>query len=490
MKKNYLAFDLGASSGRAIQGTLEDGKLTLTELHRFDNVPVQAGAHLYWNLLGIFNELKIGMRAYANQVKEPLAGMGIDTWGVDFGLLDKNDELLSNPINYRDDQTDGMMEKVFSRISKQDIYRNTGIAFMKFNTIYQLAGMLDRQSEALKAARTLLFMPDLLVWMMTGRKGTEYTIASTSQLLDVGSRQLSQTILESLGLSGSLFAPMEQPGTPRGTLLPAIGEETLLGEVPVYAVAGHDTASAVVAVPAEGSNHAYLSSGTWSLMGIENDEPVVSDDSLAWNFTNEGGAFGKYRILRNIMGLWIIQECRREWNREGGVKLGFDQLTREAAEAQPFKALINPDDDRFFAPGNMVEKIIDFCKETSQPLPETKGETVRCVLESLALRYRWCMERLESLSGKSLDRLHIVGGGIQNKLLCQLSANAIGRPVIAGPVEATAIGNILMQAVGDGTLGSLSQAREVVRNSFAPETYEPMEREQWEAAYERFMKLL
>ncbi|NLG38023.1 MAG: rhamnulokinase [Clostridiales bacterium] len=488
MAKNYLAFDLGASSGRAILGTLNDGKLSLRELHRFENVPVKIGAHLYWDTPGIFNELKNGLRAYARLDAGPLSGVGIDTWGVDFGLLDHNDELIGNPIHYRDDQTDGMMEKVFERISRREIYRTTGIAFMRINTLYQLAGMKERGSVSLANASTLLFMPDLLAWMLTGKKGTEYTIASTSQLLDVEGLAVSAPILKALGIPESLFSPIVQPGTLRGPLLQSIAEETLVGDVPVYAVAGHDTASAVVAVPAEGSRHAYLSSGTWSLMGIENDAPVVSDDSLEWNFTNEGGAFGKYRILRNIMGLWIIQECRREWSRQGE-KVSFDALTQQAAEALPFKALINPDDDRFFAPGDMPGKVREYCRETGQSVPETRGEIVRCVLESLALRYRWCMERLERLSGQSLDRLHIVGGGIQNRLLCQLSASAIGRPVIAGPIEATAIGNILMQAAADGELSGLAEIRETVRRSFAPETYHPNDKPAWDAAYERFLEI-
>lgn len=483
--KRYLAFDLGASNGRGILGTLDGHVLTLQEINRFENAAVKVGDYLYWDVLYLFNQIKTGIRTYALDHKQPLDGIGIDTWGVDYGFLDAHGELLSNPYNYRDGQTDGMMEAAFERISREDIFRHTGLAFMKFNTLYQLLALKLRNASGLKQAQSMLFMPDLLGWMLTGEKTVEYTVASTSQMLDVNTRTWSQEVLKALELPTQMLGEVRQPGRLLGHLRPEIQAETQL-DAPVYTVAGHDTASAVVAVPATGHNHAYLSSGTWSLMGIETTTPIATPEMLEGNFTNEGGVFGTYRILKNIMGLWIVQEVRRAF-KERGQTYSFAELADMAAASPSLVSFIDPDAEDFFAPGNMPEKVQAYCQRTGQAVPQTPGEINCCVLQSLAMRYRWCMERLEKLSGQPLDTLHIVGGGCQNALLNQMTANAIGRPVVCGPVEATAIGNLLMQAVGDGVLSGLEEAREVVRASFDLITYKPEDTELWNQAYERFL---
>ncbi|MFS8501841.1 MAG: rhamnulokinase [Caldicoprobacter sp.] len=486
---NLLAFDFGASSGRAILGRFDGKKLSIEEIHRFSNDPVKIREHTYWDILRLFWEIKQGLLKFAHNVDGQLSSIGIDTWGVDFGLLDSSGELLGNPYHYRDSQTEGMMEKAFAVVPKEQIYNYTGIAFQKFNTIYQLLALKERNSPILEKADTLLLMPDLLAYFLTGEKSTEYTNASTSQLVEARSRTWCTELMKALGLPDNIFTTIQQPGTVRGNISPSIAEELNIGRVPVVAVATHDTGSAVVAVPAIEEDYVYLSSGTWSLMGVEVKEPIINEQALQWNYTNEGGAENTYRFLKNIMGLWIIQECKRVWDRQGEV-YSFAQLEEMARNSQPFKAFIDPDCDDFYAPSNMPQAIQNFCSRTGQEVPQTKGEILRCVYESLALKYRWTIERLEKILKKPLKVLHIVGGGTKDKLLNQFTANAINKPVICGPTEATAIGNLMMQAKALGEVSNLHEIRQVIRDSFPTVDYLPQDVEVWDEAYERFLKVL
>ena len=488
MYQNYLAIDLGAESGRTILGTLSDNKLVLSETHRFPNGPVRLPDGLHWDVLRLWTEIKAGIaNAVASGTK--LSSLGVDTWGVDFALLDQNGTLLGNPYHYRDTRTDGMLEDAFRKIPKKEIFANTGVQFLQFNSLFQLLAMVREKSPLLEIAQTFVTIPDLLNYWLCGEITNEFTNATTTQCLDPVKQDWSQPVLESLGIPTHLFGSVTAPGTPIGTLLPDIAEEIGAGDVKVVLPACHDTGSAVVAVPAQNQDFAWISSGTWSIMGAEVKEPALGEKALAYNFTNEGGVFDTWRLSKNIMGLWIVQECRREWGRQGQDH-SYDEMTRLAAESEAFLAVINPDDDVFFHPGDMPERIRGYCQKTGQPVPQTKGEVLRVALESLALKYRWVLERTEELSGKQLDPFHITGGGTKNRLLNQFTADAIGRTVVTGPVEATAIGNVLMQAIGLGHLGSLAEARAVVRNSFEVEEYHPGNREGWDEAYEKLLNLL
>jgi len=486
---NLLAFDFGASSGRAILGRFDGKKLSIEEMHRFSNDPVKIGGHTYWDVLRLFWETKQGLLKFVHNVDGELSSIGIDTWGVDFGLLDSSGELLGNPYHYRDGQTEGMMEKAFAVIPKERIYGYTGIAFQKFNTIYQLLALKERNSPILEKADTLLFMPDLLAYFLTGEKCTEYTEASTGQLVEARSRTWCTELIRALGLPDNIFTGIQQPGTIRGNISSSISEELNTSRVPVVAVATHDTGSAVVAVPAVEEDYVYLSSGTWSLMGVEVKEPIINEQALQWNYTNEGGAENTYRFLKNIMGLWIIQECKRVWDRQGAV-YSFAQLEEMARNSQPFKMFIDPDHDDFYAPSNMPQAIQNYCERTGQEVPQTKGEILRCVYESLAMKYRWTIERLERILNRPLKVLHIVGGGTRDKLLNQFTANAINKPVICGPTEATAIGNLMMQAKALGEVANLQEIRQVIGASFPTEDYMPQDVEAWDEAYERFLKVI
>jgi len=487
--RNYLAIDLGAESGRTMLGTLDDGKLTLTETHRFPNGPVRLPDGIHWDVLQLWTEIKEGIAATIAKGSAELSGLGLDTWGVDFALLDCNGSLLGNPFHYRDARTDGMLDEAFRHMPKDELFANTGIQFMQLNTLYQLLAMVSAKSPILDIAKTFVTVPDLLNYWLSGEITNEFTNATTTQCFDPIKRDWSRPVLEALEIPTHLFGPVTAPGVPIGILLPEVAEETGAGKVKVMLPACHDTGSAVVAVPARNEDFAWLSSGTWSIMGAEVREPSVGPKALEYNFTNEGGVFGTWRLSKNIMGLWLAQECRREWGRQGQ-DLSYDEMTRLAAESDPFLAVINPDDDGFFHPGDMPERIRQFCKQTNQHVPQNKGEVLRVALESLALKYRWVLERTEELSGKRLDPIHIIGGGTKNRLLNQLTADATNRTVVTGPVEATAIGNVLMQAIGLGHLSSLAEAREVVRNSFEVEEYQPGNREGWDEAYEKLLKLL
>ncbi len=478
--RDYLAFDLGASSGRAILGRFDGKRITLEEKHRFANGPVEVNGRLYWNALSLFQELKTGL----DKAGSTVASFGIDTWGVDYGIVSGNNTLVAMPAHYRDSRTDGMMELADQIAGNRAIYNSTGTAFMKFNTLYQLLAA-SRMGE-LPSSGKLLFMPDLLRWMLTGQAGCEYSIASTSQLMNAASRDWDRVLIAKLGLPDDLFQPIEMPGAARGSLHRQLAEELGLGHVAAVAVAGHDTASAVAAVPSRGQTYAYLSSGTWSLMGFLSKTPVISSKSQAWNYTNEGGADGNYRVLNNIMGLWILQECLRQWKHDDPT-LDFVKLVRLGEQEKPLASLINPDDGLFYTPGDMPGRVRDWCRNTNQTVPETVGAVTRCVLESLALKYRWGMACIEVLTGSRPEVLHIVGGGSQNRMLNRFTADALGMPVVCGPVEATAVGNLLTQAIALGDLSGFDELRQVVRASFDLEEVLPQGGAMWDDAYGRFL---
>ena len=480
----FLAFDLGAESGRGILGHVDGERIQLEVLHRFPNGGVRVLNSVHWDVLRLWSEIKETL-SMCSQKNIELKGVGLDTWGVDFALLGKNDTLLGLPYHYRDSRTDGMLEEAFRRMPRREIFERSGCQFMQINTLYQLLSMAVNNSPLLDIAETFLTIPDLLNFWLTGRKVSEFTIATTTQFYDPRQRRWSSEIFEALGLPYGILPEIVQPGTLLGEIHPSVAEETGLNGVSVIAPACHDTGSAVAAVPAQGENWAYISSGTWSLMGIEVTEPIITDQALELNFTNEGGVYGTFRFLKNIAGLWLVQECRRTWAREGE-EFSYDELTRLAESAKPFSALLDPDDNTFLVPGDMPSRIVEYCKRTGQQPPQGKGEIVRCALESLALKYRWVVEKLEAVRGRTIDVIHIVGGGTQNQLLCQFAADATGKSVVAGPVEATAIGNIVVQAIAAGVIGSIAEARQMIRQSFDVATYEPQDAARWDEAYERF----
>ena len=435
----------------------------------------------------MWSEILHGLRL-AGRKTGGLASLGVDTWGVDFGLLDDAGNLLGNPYHYRDNRTDGMLETAFERLSRQEIYRQTGIQFMQINSLYQLLAMRLENSPELDCASTLLTMPDLFNFWLTGRKASEFTIATTTQCYNPVAADWAWDVLDALDIPQRLFQPLVQPGIVLANLRSDVAREGELASLPVVAVGSHDTASAVAAVPAESGRIVFISSGTWSLVGSETTRPVISEQSLSFNFTNEGGIGGSFRFLKNISGLWLVQECRRAWA-AAGQEYSYADLTRLAAEAPSFRSLVDPNSAVFLSPGEMPGRIRGYCKERGQPVPETVGEFVRCALESLALAYRKAIAQLEQALGYTLEAVHIVGGGSQNRLLNQFTADATGKLVIAGPVEATAIGNLLTQAMALGRLSSLAEARQLVRRSFPLEVFEPGQREVWEEAYRRWLKL-
>lgn len=461
----------------------------LEEAHRFANGPVWVRNSLHWNVLHLFTEIKNGLAQVVREHGADLVSLGLDTWGVDFALLDEQGELLGNPYHYRDRRTDGMLEEAFRRVPRDEIFAQTGIQFMQLNTLYQLLSMVVQESPLLSIAHTLLMMPDLFNYWLTGRQVSERTIASTSQCLNPNTGDWARSLVETLGIPAHILPKIVEPATVLGELLPAITEETEATGVSVVAPGCHDTASAVAAVPAESDSYAYLSSGTWSLMGAEIAEPMINAASLDYNFTNEGGVCGTIRLLKNITGLWLIQECRRTWADEGEA-LSYDEITHLAETAPPFAALIDPDAGEFLAPGDMPARIREYCARTGQAVPASKGSIARTALESLALKYRWTLEKLEEILGQRVETLHIVGGGSQNRLLNQLTADAVGRPVVAGPVEATAAGNVLMQMLALGYINSIEEGREMIRRSFETTFYLPQATDIWEEAYTRSLNLV
>ncbi len=483
---DFLAVDLGASSGRAFLGSFDGAGISLSEVHRFPNEPVQVVGSLHWDALRIMHEVKQGLAKAARESRN-LESIGVDTWGVDFALLDSDGALVSNPYHYRDSRTEGVMERAFGRVSREDIYRTTGVQFLSFNTLYQILAMED--SPLLEAAETLLMIPDLISYWLTGEKASEYTVATTTQLYDLDAGGWASTLMRRMNIPERIFPEILPSGTQLGALLPEIADETGAGRLPVTAAATHDTASAVVAVPADGP-FAYISSGTWSLVGVETTRPFATEDGLRRNFTNEGGFGGTIRLLRNVMGLWLLQESRRTWARQGR-DYSYEELAHMAESAPPFEALIDPDHSSFLAPGDMPARIREFCVKTGQTPVEEPGAVARCIFESLALKYRWVLERAEEVSGQRAGTVHVVGGGAQNALLCRLTAGATRRPVVAGPVEATALGNLMVQAFGRGYVSSLEEIRSVVRASVEVQTYLPEgSADAWDEAFGRFSELV
>ncbi|PQV64705.1 rhamnulokinase [Abditibacterium utsteinense] len=485
----FAAVDLGAESGRVIAGRFDGAKLTLEVAHRFPNTPTRAGDAFYWDILRLWSDICDGISKVAKMGE--ISGIGIDTWGVDFALLDENDALLGNPVHYRDARNHGMIDYAASMVSQTEVYARTGLQFLPFNSLFQLLSLKKADSSQLEIAKSLLFIPDLLHFWLCGVKKTEYTIASTSQMLDANARFWDEELLRRFEIPTQILCDIVPPGSILGNVREDVAARLgLQSKTPVITPGSHDTASAIVAVPWEsGQNSAYLSSGTWSLMGLELDAPLISPLSQELGFTNEGGAGNTIRFLKNIAGLWLVQECRRAFTRMGN-EISYADLTAMAALVSSDGSFVEPDDARFAAPLSMPDAIANYCRETNQTVPETPGEIVRCCLDSLALKYRWTFERLQEVRGERLEKLYIVGGGTQNELLCQLTADCLGIETICGPVEATAAGNILVQAMARGEIGGLDEIRAVVRNSFEFKTYvpNPTHKAVWDEKFARFLQ--
>ncbi|MEM1557437.1 MAG: rhamnulokinase family protein [Thermoproteota archaeon] len=486
----FIAFDLGAESGRAIIGLFDDEVLRIEEAYRFLNIPVKIGKHLYWDVLRIWSEMKTAFLRLQPTLKKSLESIGIDTWGVDFALLDKNGELLGNPHHYRDARTIGVMDELFKKVPKEEIYFRTGVQFLRVNTLYQIYSMVLSNSPMLNSASKFLMMPDLFNYWFCGVKVSEFTDATTTQFYNPIKGNWDYELLETLGIPTHFLPDIIKPGTVIGEISYNLAEELeLSSNTSVVAPACHDTASAVAAAPLMDEASAYISSGTWSLIGVETENPVINRKSLEYNFTNEGGVFGKFRLLRNVQGMWLLQECRRIWALQGK-NFSYDELIEIASRSRPFIALIDPDDPRFIAPVNMIEEIMNYLEETKQNKPRDEGELTRMILESLAFKYRFVIEKLEELVGFKINRINIVGGGSRNRLLNQLTADITGLKVIAGPPEATSIGNILMQAVATGLIKTHEEVRSIVRSSFELEEFEPSFKTGIDESYSRFTELI
>ena len=487
MTKRVLAFDFGASSGRAIIGCFDGDKITLEEVHRFSNDPVSVGGTVYWDVLRLFYEIKQGI------IKAKIAGgfdsIGIDTWGVDFGLIDSEGKLMENPVHYRDARTAGLVDEAFKTMPKEKLYGITGIQFMELNTLFQLISLKKYRPWMLERADKMLFMPDLFGYMLTGKMCAEYSIASTSQLIGLDKRTWSNEILDAFGIKDSVFAPLVQPGTVLGELSKEICEECGVDPVPVISVCGHDTQSAITSVPCEDGDFAFLSSGTWSLFGTELEKPIVNETSMNINITNEGGFDGSTGFLKNIIGLWLIQESRRQWKREGK-EYSYADLEKLALAAEPFKCFIDPDAPEFVPHGNIPERVREFCRRTGQYVPETVGEIMRCIYESLAMKYRLTFEKLRECTERDYPVIHVIGGGTKDGLLCQMTANSCDRTVKAGPIEATVMGNVAVQLMSDGSVENIGQARKIVAASSELKTFEPKDTDKWAGAYEDFLKIV
>lgn len=482
--RNFLAFDLGASSGRAILGTISGNKLSLKEIHRFENQMVEIDGSFYWNIFSLFGELKTGLKKCVRDFGIQPESVGVDTWGVDIVLLDRNGMIVGLPYAYRDPRTDTAMEEVFKIVPRKELYLMTGIQLMQFNTLFQLYAYKRDRSPQLEIAKDILFMPDALCYLFSGVKKNEFSIASTSQFLKPGKLEYEQKLFDAIDFDISLMQDLVLPGTVLGNIKPEIQKETGSAPIPVVAVAAHDTASAIASVPAAGRNWAYISSGTWSLMGIESDQPLISEEIQKLNFTNEGGVEGTTRFLKNIMGLWLLQECRRIWSTDHNYS--WPEMVEMSLKAQPFKCLIDPDAHEFLNPGDMPAAIAAFCRKTNQPEPETHGEVIRTIFESLAFKYRATLESIMAVSTVTIGKIHIIGGGANNELLCQYAANATNLPVYAGPTEATAIGNIMMQAKALGAVSTLGEIRRMVFDSFETKIFLPQDADNWNFQYQIF----
>jgi len=490
----FLAVDIGASSGRLVAGEFDGERIALTEVERFDNGGVAAGGYLHWDVLQQWSHIKSALATAVDRYGSEITSVGVDTWGVDFGLLGRNDQLLGNPLHYRDHHTEGILEWAFERVPREEIFAHTGLQFMRFNTLYQLLALQKDRSPILDAAETMLLMPDLFHWLLTGEKSNEFTNATTTQMFNPQQNRWATEVLDSFELPTKLLGEIVQPGTVLGTVRGSVAREIGNSDLKVVLPGTHDTASAVMAVPASESlsdqpNWCYISSGTWSLMGVELQNPVITDTCRQLNFTNEGGVGNSVRLLKNIAGLWLVQECRRIWSADGS-HYEWDELVELASAAEPLVSLIDPDDEQFVAPESMPEAICQYCRSTEQPVPQTHGAILRCALESLALRYQMVLGMLQQLTGSEIETVHIVGGGIQNGLLCQLTADACHRPVVAGPVEATAIGNLMVQLVSHGAVHSIPEARQIIQNSFDTENYLPDSSLDWGNAIQRFHALV
>ena len=487
-KKYFFAVDLGATSGRTIIGSLSDGKFDLEELTRFDNNLIETGGHFYWDIFALYFEIIKGLKLVASRQIE-ITSIGIDTWGVDFVCIGDDKAILRNPLAYRDPHTFGKMEEYLQKVvDRKEVYHVTGIQFMNFNSLFQLYAMKEAGNTALRQARKILFVPDALSWMLTGEEVCEYTIASTSQMLDPRTKDLDKALLASVGLSRDKFGRMVSPGTQIGVLTDEVQRMTGLGAIPVIAVAGHDTGSAVAAVPAKDERFAYLSSGTWSLMGIETQDAVINERSYELNFTNEGGIEGTTRFLKNICGMWLYERCRKEWPDEVR-RLPHPELQGSAMQVEAFRSIINPDDAMFANPSSMIEAIQTYCRQTGQPVPETPAEICRCIFDSLALRYRQVFGWLKEFASFPLNVLHIIGGGSLNKYLNQFTANSLGVDVLAGPQEGTAIGNIMLQAKAAGEVKDIWEMRQIIANSLDLKHYAPEDKEAWDKGYEKYLAI-
>ena len=487
IKKQVLAFDFGGSSGRAMLGSFDGNKIDIKEIYRFSNDPVIVRGTMYWDVLRLFFEIKQGLIKAKQYGK--IDSIGIDTWGVDFALLDANGDILENPVHYRDSRTAGMLEKSFKKLPKDQFYNITGNQFMEINTVFQLLSLKEKRSHLLERADVMLLMPDLFNYLLTGKKVSENSIASTTQIFDAKNRVWSHKVIDSLGLPKKLFTEIVPSGTVIGKVSEEIVEELKIDSCDVIAVAGHDTQCALVSVPAEEKDFVFLSCGTWSLLGTELDEPIIDEKSSFYNITNEGAYGDKASFLKNIIGLWLIQESKRQWEREG-LEYSFSQLEEMANEAEPFKCFIDPDDSVFVPAGNIPERIREYCLKTNQEVPATVGEIVRCINESLALKYRVALEEIMDSTGKTYPNMYMVGGGIQSKLLCQMTANSCNCKVSAGPVEATVLGNIAIQLMASNEIGSLEEARNIIRNSQKITYYEAQNKEEWDKQFKKFKEII
>jgi rhamnulokinase len=487
MTKRVLTFDFGASSGRAMLASFDGAKIELTEVHRFDNNPVQLRGAFYWDVLALFHEIKQGITKA--RVHGDFSSIGIDTWGVDFGLIDKNGDLLQNPVHYRDHRTAGMLEEVCKKITREALYECTGIQIMEINTAFQLYSVAQKHPDLLKQADCALLMPDLFAYFLTGRKTAEYSIASTTQLLNPKTQNWDKELMRTLGLPRNLFPEVVQSGTVLGNVSKDICEELGIGEVKVISVTGHDTACAIASAPASEEDFIFISCGTWSLFGTELKEPIISENSRKHNITNEGGFAGTTTFLKNINGLWLIQETRRQYRREGK-EYSYNELEKFSLEAKPFQYFIDPDAPEFMAPGNIPQRIKDYCRKTGQGEPQTTGEIIRCIYESLAMTYRNAYEQIKDCTGKTYRSIHMLGGGTKDTLLCKMSADATGCKIIAGPIEATAMGNAAVQLVAQRDISGLNEARQIIRNSFEALEYTPNEHTVWDESYEKYLSII
>lgn len=484
---NLLAFDFGASNGRGIIGKYDGKKIEISDVHRFENIPVTIFDEINWDILRLYNELKIGIQKASLDYE--INSIGIDTWGVDYGLINKKGKLVSNPYHYRDGRTSKIIEKVFEKIPKEKIYANTGISFEKFNTLFQLFAHNYFQAEELANTDKLLFLPDLFGYFLTGEISSEATVSATSQLINIGTQDWDKQIFDALSLPIEIMPKIVNPGTQKGSILKSIANELNVMEVPVINVAGHDTASAVFSVPNNGDNYAFMSSGTWSLMGVEVEKSIITKETLKQNLTNET-CYKGYRLQKNIMGMWLLQECKRFWENESNRKLSYQELDEACIAAKEFESFIDVDCEAFYAPDNMPGKIMKYCESTNQPVPATVGEILKCINQSLAMKYRFELENIERVSGKKVNVLNIIGGGSKNIMLNQYTANSINRAVLSGPVEATALGNIAIQLISSGEVNNQREARELIKNSFEIKEYMPKNSSKWDTAYEKYTKII